>query len=256
MLKSIQPSGLDPERHAAARRIRWSATRPPPRLEVVLKAEFHQAYTIFERCGTKGAGVGNGCACQCVRRRGVLASGAVSGRQAQAAKIVVVERCKRVIQEVESRYPELHVLALVDDEILVHRQVRLEEPGAVDIGQVPPSLRAYRGKGEATAVDELGFFQVASRVAGNDGLKGVITRAKPFVSADGNTDIRCSQGIVHATAEAEVSTSIHNRKVRSALDRSDSGDLPAVEGLSKDGVAVIFLALLVGVRNIERLGRS
>src|SRR5271166_7015008 len=117
-----------------------------------------------------------------------MARRAISRRQVQRAEILVVERRERVVQEVESRAPELHVLPPADLEVLVDGEIRLEIGRTMHVRQVPLALRALCRKGKAIAVDELIFLEAFARVAGDCGLQKVVGGAKPIRRADLLTD--------------------------------------------------------------------
>ncbi|ACO33478.1 hypothetical protein ACP_0869 [Acidobacterium capsulatum ATCC 51196] len=100
-----------------------SVAAPARGLKVVLKSHLDDADTIFGGGVTKGAGVADRGVLQSLGCCRGIATGAFANNQIQIIEAGTVEGVERVVQEVESRNPELHGAGATQTEVLEQRKV-------------------------------------------------------------------------------------------------------------------------------------
>src|ERR1022692_1841303 len=151
--------------------------KPPPWLLFQLRGrslehEFnskldHARGVVLELRGTGGDRVEVGLAQAAGRRR--VAAGTRAGKvevQVQILSAGLAALRQRMVQEVERRHAEFHLVMFLEVEVLVDGKVAVEESRPMDVRPDQIAILSARGRRETSRVEELTGLQVLARIAG------------------------------------------------------------------------------------------
>jgi hypothetical protein len=201
-------------------------------LEGVLHAEFHDSVSNVVRSGTKRACLGTSDAtARCGAGR---AGDDLSPVIEQEAKVIVAgsERQQPNVHEVEGGDAELHVLALLDFEVLHHCQVAVPIFWSAHVGHGSVPKLAGRLRPKAARIDELVRSPLSSRRIAQESREYSDIRRSQKVDV---VLIRSPLGKIEIAGLARAAI----QKLLATLNLCDTGDLPAIRCPPQEGIAAL-----------------